>query len=71
VLMGVFRKLILLSAFTLLAIGGYLYFVSSEAPNFFLWGDLKSNALILFFISGILILVWIISGLMSESSLET
>lgn len=66
-LMGLFRKLILLSAFTLLAIGGYLYFVSSEAPNFFLWGDLKNNALILFLVGGILILVGIVSGLMSRS----
>jgi len=65
--MGLFRKLILLSAFTLLAIGGYLYFVSSEAPNFFLWGDLKNNALILFLVGGILILVGIVSGLMSRS----
>jgi hypothetical protein len=68
VLMGVFRKLILLSAFTLLALGGYLYFVSSEAPNFFLFGDLKNNAILLFVVSGILILVWIVAGLMNKSS---
>jgi len=69
--MGVFRKLILFSAFVVLAFGGYLYFVSSEAPNFFLFGDLKNNAMLLFAVSGILILVWIISGLMSKSSLQS
>ena len=66
--MGLFRNLILLSALLLLALGGYLFFVSSEAPNFFLFGDLKNNALILFLVGGILILVWIVSGLMSRSS---
>ena len=66
--MGLFRKLILLSAFVLLALGGYLFFVSSEAPNFFLFGDLKNNAILLFAVSGILILVWIVSGLMNKSS---
>jgi len=71
VVMGVFRKLILFSAFVVLAFGGYLYFVSSEAPNFFLFGDLKNNAMLLFAVSGILILVWIISGLMSKSSLQS
>jgi len=65
--MGFFRNLVLLSAFVLLALGGYLYFISSEAPNFFLWGDLKTNALILFLVGGILILVGIVSGLMSSS----
>jgi hypothetical protein len=69
--MGFFRNLTLLSALLLLALGGYLFFVSSEAPNFFLFGDLKNNALILFLVSGILILVWIVSGLMSRSSLKT
>jgi len=71
VFMGFFRNLTLLSALLLLALGGYLFFVSSEAPNFFLFGDLKNNALILFLVSGILILVWIVSGLMSRSSLKT
>ena len=66
--MGFFRKLILFSAFVLLALGGYLYFVSSEAPNFFLFGDLKNNAILLFAASGILILVWIVTGLMNKSS---
>ena len=69
--MGFFRNLILLSALLLLALGGYLFFVSSEAPNFFLFGDLKNNALILFLVGGILILLWIVSGLMSRSSLKT
>jgi len=68
--MGFFRNLILLSALLLLALGGYLFFVSSEAPNFFLFGDLKTNALVLFLVSGILILVWIVTGLMSRSSLN-
>jgi hypothetical protein len=67
VLMGFFRKIILLSAFVLLALGGYLYFVSSEAPNFFLWGDLKTNALIFLLVGGILILVGIVSGLISKA----
>jgi len=67
--MGVFRKLILFSAFVVLAVGGYLYFVSSEAPNFFLFGDLKNNSILLFAVSGILIVVWIISGLMNKISL--
>jgi hypothetical protein len=71
VFMGFFRNLTLLSALLLLALGGYLFFVSSEAPNFFLFGDLKNNALILFLVSGILILVWIVSGIMSRSSLKT
>jgi hypothetical protein len=52
----------------LLALGGYLYFVSSEAPNFFLFGDLKNNAILLFAVSGILILVCIVTGLMNKSS---
>ena len=69
--MGLFRNLILLSAFVLLALGGYLYFVSSEAPNFFLFGDLKNNAILLFAVSGILILVWIVTGLMSRSRIKT
>ena len=68
--MGLFRTLVLLSASLLLALGGYLFLVSSQAPNFFLFGDLKTNALILFLVSGILILVWIVSGLMSRSSLK-
>jgi len=71
VLMGLFRKIILLSAFVLLALGGYLFFVSSEAPNFFLFGNLKNDAIALFLLSGLLIVVWIVSGLMSKSSLET
>lgn len=69
--MGLFRKLILLSAFVLLALGGYLFFVSSEAPNFFLFGNLKNNAIALFLVSGLLIIIWIVSGLMSKSSQET
>jgi len=68
--MGLFRNLILLSAFLFLALGGYLFFVSSEAPNFFLFGDLKNNALILFLIGGTLIILWIILGVMSRAAKE-
>jgi hypothetical protein len=59
--MGFFRTLLLLSAFVSLALGGYLFFVASEAPNFFLWGDLRNNALIFFLLGAILIVVWLIS----------
>ncbi|MEJ2244039.1 MAG: hypothetical protein P8X87_05870 [Candidatus Bathyarchaeota archaeon] len=59
--MGFFRTLLLLSAFVSFALGGYLYFVSSEAPDFFLWGDLKNNALIFFLAGVILIFVWLTS----------
>jgi len=67
--MGFFRKIILLSALVLIAFGGYLYFVAYEAPNFFLWGDLEKNALILFLIGGILIFVWLLSGLFKKGNL--
>ena len=67
--MGLFRNLILLSALLLLALGGYLFFVSSEAPNFFLFGDLKNNALVLFLVGGILILLWIVSEVISRKKL--
>jgi len=66
--MGFFRTVLLLSAFVSIALGGYLYFVSSEAPNFFLWGDLEKNALILFLIGGFLIFVWLISGLLNKET---
>ena len=59
--MGFFRTLLLLSAFVSIALGGYLYFVASEAPNFFLWGDLENNALIFFLAGGVLIFIWVIS----------
>jgi len=66
--MGLFRKVILFSAIVLIALGGYLVFVASEAPNFFLFGDLKNNAIILFVASGFLIFIWILTGLMSKSN---
>jgi hypothetical protein len=66
--MGFFRTLLLLSAFVSIALGGYLYFVSSEAPNFFLWGDLENNALILFLLGAILIVVWLISGRLNKEN---
>jgi len=69
VLMGFIRKIILFAAFVALAYGGYLLFVSTEAPNFFLFGDLKNNAILLFAIGGILILLWIVSGLAKKISL--
>jgi len=65
--MGYFRKIVMLSACLLLALGGYLYFVASEAPNFFLWGDFRTNALFLFLVGGILIFVGLISGLISKA----
>ena len=46
-----------------------LFFVSSEAPNFFLFGDLKTNALVLFIVGGILILLWIVSGVIGRKKL--
>lgn len=67
--MGFFRKLILFSAFVVFALGGYLYFVASEAPNFYLFGDLKHDATLLFVLGGILIIVWIIIALMNKTSL--
>jgi len=66
--MGLFRKIILFSSLVLLAVGGYLFFVSSEAPNFFLFGDLKNNAILLFAVSGVLILLWIVLGLINRSN---
>jgi len=66
--MGFFRNLVLLSAFVLIALGGYMVFVSSEAPNFFLFGDLQNNALLLFIAGGCLIIVWFLVGLMSRNS---
>lgn len=68
---SLFRNLTLLSALLLLVFAGYLFFVSSQAPNFFLFGDLKANASLLVLVSGILIIVWIISGVMSKSDLKT
>ena len=67
--MGFFRKMILFSAIVLVALGGYLLFVASEAPNFFLFGNLKNNVILLFGASGFLMLIWIINGSISKSSL--
>ena len=68
--MGFFRKLILFSAFVLLALGGYFLFVSSEAPNFFLFGDLKNNSFTLFLLGGVLIIVWIVTGIASKNRID-
>jgi len=67
--MGFFKKLILFSAFVVFALGGYLYFVASEAPSFYLFGDLKNDATLLFVLGGILIIAGIIIGLMTKTSL--
>ena len=66
--MGFFRKIILFSAIVLIALGGYFVFVATEAPNFFLFGDLKNNAIFLFGAGGFLILIWIVIGSISKSS---
>ena len=67
---GLFRKIILFSAFLLLAVGGYFLFVSSEAPYFFLFGDLKNNSFTLFILGGVLIIVWIVTGIASKTRIE-
>ncbi len=63
-----FRTLTLLIAFILIATGGYFLFVSSEAPNFFLFGDLQKNAMLLFLAGGCLIIMWAIAWLMSRNT---
>jgi len=60
----------LLFASILLALGGYFLFVASEAPNFFLFGDLQKNAILLFVAGGCLIIVWIIAGVISRKMPE-
>ena len=67
---SLFKKLTLLSALLLLALGGYLIFVSSAAPNFFLFGDLKTTALTLFLVAGILITLWIASQIIGRKVAE-
>ncbi|MBT8172411.1 hypothetical protein KJN74_06030 [Candidatus Bathyarchaeota archaeon] len=67
---SLFRTLILLSALILIALGGYLRFVSSQAPNFFLFGDLQNNSLLLFLMGGILIIIWIVVGLSGRNNQE-
>ena len=62
------KKITLLLALLLLALGGYLIFVSSEAPNFFLFGDLKTTALTLFIVAGILIALWIVFQIISRET---
>ena len=63
---SMFKTLTLLIAFTLIATGGYFLFVTSEAPNFFLFGDLQKNAILLFLAGGSLIIITVIAGLMSR-----
>jgi len=65
---SIFGKLTLLIAFILIATGGYFLFVSSEAPNFFLFGDLQKNATILFLSGGCLIIIYIISRVISRKT---
>ena len=67
---SIFKKLTLLSAFVLLALGGYLLFVSYQAPNFYIFGDVEAIALILFLVSGILITLWIALQLMSKKLIQ-
>jgi len=64
------KKLTLLSALLLLALGGYLIFVSSVAPTFFLFGDLKTTALTVFLVAGILIALWLVSHVISRKTVE-
>ncbi len=64
-----FRNVILISALISIAIGVYPYFLSSDASNFFSIGNLEKSSLILFFIAGILIIVWIFSGLLKTEDL--
>ena len=64
------KSLTLLSALLLLAIAGYLLFVSYQAPKFLMFGDLETIALVLFLVAGILIAVWIVSGILSRKSVE-
>jgi hypothetical protein len=67
--MGSFRNVILILASVSIAIGVYLYFLSSDASNFFSMGDLEKSSYILFFVGGILIIVWIFSGLLKKEDL--
>ena len=64
------RTLTLLIAFILIATGGYFLFVTSEAPNFFLFRDLQKNATLLFLAGGCLIIMWVIAGLLSRDTLK-
>jgi len=64
---SIFSKLILLSALVLIALGGYLLFVSNSAPNFYLFGDIDEMALIIFLSSGFLIVIWIVLYFMSRN----
>ena len=64
---SIFSKLVLLSALVLVAIGGYLLFVSSYAPNFYIFGDLVEMSLIIFLSSGFLIVMWVVIYFTSRS----
>ena len=61
------NKIILLIALVLLAVGGYLLFVSNQAPNFTIFGDITLTATVLFLLSGFLIMVWITLQLINKS----
>jgi len=67
---ALFNKLTLLSALLLLALGGYLLFVSYQAPSFYIFGDVEAMALLLFLVSGILITIWIVLQLMSKKLVQ-
>lgn len=67
---SIFRTLTLLIALILIATGGYFLFITSEAPNFFLFGDLQKNAILLFLAGICIIIIWVIAGLMSKKIQE-
>ena len=64
---SIFSKIILLSALVLIALGGYLLFVSTSAPNFYLFGDIEEMTMIIFLSSGFLIAIWIVVYFMSRN----
>ena len=66
---SIIGKIILLAALVFLAVGGYLLFVSNQAPNFYFFGDIITTAIVLFVASGFLIAIWIILQIASKSQL--
>jgi len=64
---SLFKTLTSLSGLMLLALGGYLFFVSYQAPNFYIFGDLEAMALILFLVSGIMITIWMASQIAQKA----
>jgi membrane protease YdiL (CAAX protease family) len=64
---SVFKTFSLFLALVLLTLGGYLLFLSDEAPNFAIFGDTQTIAFILFLVSGILIAIWVVFQIISKS----